>query len=451
MGQIQLVTPVPGPRSRALMERKQRTVPNAFSIHIPVAIAHARGALVTDVDGNTLIDLAGGLGCLNVGHSHPAVVQAIQAAAARFTHTDFSVIMYENYIRLAEELCRRAPGPAPKKACFFNSGAEAVENAIKFARKYTGRAGIIACEGAFHGRTNLTMALTSKVRPYKEGFGPFAPEIYRVPFPYVYRWPGGGDEAAVATAAAAALEGAFSTLVSPADTAAVIIEPVQGEGGFVPCPPGYLQRVQEICRRHGILLIVDEIQTGYGRTGRFFATEHYPGVEPDLLLVGKSMAAGLPLSGVIGRAEVMDAPGDSAIGGTYVGNPVAIEAALAVLAVMDQERLVERAGHLGQIIRGRLAALARRCELIGDIRGPGAMVGVELVWDRGTREPAGDALGQLIGLCASRGVIAVRAGIHRNVLRFLMPLVITDDQLQEALGVVEQALVEVAADAPAPA
>ncbi len=447
-GSIHLVTPIPGPRSRALMERKERVVPNAFDIHIPVAIAHARDALITDVDGNTMIDLAGGLGCLNVGHSAPEVVRAIQAAAENFTHTDFSVIMYDSYVRLAEELCRRVPGAFAKKACFFNAGAEAVENAVKFARRYTGKRALIAFEGAFHGRTNLTMGLTSKVKPYKEGFGPFAPEIYRIPFPYIYRWPGGGGDAAVAAAAAGLLEQAFRTLVAPEDTAAVIIEPIQGEGGFVPAPADYLLRIQEICRRYNVLLIVDEIQSGYARTGRFFATEHYPGVEPDLITVGKSMAAGMPLSGVIGRAEVMDAPGDSAIGGTYVGNPVACAAGLAVLQIIDRDRLDERAEALGHLFRRRFEALAERCHLIGDIRGLGAMVGVELVRDRRTREPAGEELGAIIQKCTQRGLIVVRSGVYRNVLRLLVPLTITDAQVHEALDVIGQAAMEVTGQAP---
>lgn len=449
MAHIRMVTPVPGPRSRELLARKEQVVPAALSLHLPAVIAQAQGALVTDVDGNTFIDLAGGLGCLNVGHSHPEVVRAIQEAAARFTHTDFSVMPYEPYVRLAEELCRRAPGRFPKKAAFFNSGAEAVENAVKIARAYTGRRAVIAMEGAFHGRTNLCLALTSRTRPYKQGFGPFAPEVYRVPYPYVYRWPGRPDPEVVAQQAADALEWAFLTQVDPADTAAVIVEPVLGEGGFVVPPAGWLPRVQAICRHYGVLLIVDEIQTGYGRTGRFLASEHF-GIEPDLICVGKSMAAGLPLSGVIGRAEVMDAPGDSAIGGTYVGNPVACAAALAVLSVLDRERLAERAQHLGHILMDRWQAIAARCPLVGEVRGLGAMVGVEFVTDRQTRTPAAEALGRILSAAMARGGLAVRAGIHRNVLRFLMPLVITDDQLHEALDVLEQVVLEQAAVGAAP-
>ncbi|MCG0239077.1 MAG: 4-aminobutyrate--2-oxoglutarate transaminase [Firmicutes bacterium] len=439
MANIRLVTEIPGPRSRALLERKERVVPRALSVHVPVVIDRAEGALITDVDGNTFIDLAGGVGCLNVGHSNPEVVRAIQEAAARFTHTDFSVVPYESYIQLAEELSRRAPGSFPKKVAFFNSGAEAVENAVKIARKYTGRKAIIAMEGAFHGRTNLTMALTSKVRPYKEGFGPFAPEIYRVPFPYVYRWPGRPSPAEVARQAAEALERAFLTVVSPQETAAVILEPIQGEGGFVVPPAEYLPMVQAICRRYGVLLIVDEIQTGYGRTGRFFASEHF-GIEPDLITVGKSIAAGMPLSGVIGRAEIMDSPEDSTIGGTYPGNPVACAAALAVLREMDRLGLVERARVIGDRIRQRFEAMAARSPLVGEVRGLGAMMAMELVRDRETREPATEETAELLRRCIRRGVIALRAGIYGNVVRILAPLVITDDQLDEALTVMEEEL-----------
>jgi 4-aminobutyrate aminotransferase / (S)-3-amino-2-methylpropionate transaminase / 5-aminovalerate transaminase len=447
---IRLTTGIPGPVSQELMAKKDTLIADAFSIHVPVAIESAEGALVKDVDGNTFIDLAGGLGCLNVGHSHPKVVRAIQDAAARFTHTDFSVVMYGSYVQLAERLIARAPGSFAKKACFFNAGAEAVENAVKFARKFTGKRGVIALEGAFHGRTNLTMALTSKVKPYKEGFGPFAPEIYRVPAPYLYRRPSGMNEAEYVRFCSDALERALVTMVAPSDTAAIILEPVQGEGGFVPLHPDYLKRVQEIARKHDILIIADEIQCGFGRTGTFFASEQL-GLEPDLICVGKSLAAGLPLSGVIGRKEVLDAPGDSTIGGTYVGNPVACAAANAVLDVMEAEGLVERANEVGELFRRRFGALANRLEGIpggklhvGDVRGLGAMIGMEMVRDLATREPAPSEVGKVMQKCIGRGVIIVKCGIFGNVLRMLVPLMIPVDQLNEALDVVEEACVEVA-------
>jgi len=447
---VRLKTAVPGPRSGEIMGRKDSFVPNAFSIHVPVAIKEARGALMTDVDQNVFIDLAGGLGCMNVGYSHPKVVKAIQQSAAQFTHTDFSVIMYQNYIDLAERLCQMAPGDFAKKACFFNAGAEAVENAVKFARKYTGRPAIIALEGAFHGRTNLTMGLTSKVKPYKEGFGPFAPEIYRVPSPYTYRRPSAMSEADYIRFCAEALERALTTSVAPEDCAAIILEPVQGEGGFVPLHPDYLRRVQEVAQKHRILIIADEIQTGYARTGTFFASEQVSLV-PDLICVGKSIAAGLPLSGVIGRREIMDAPGDSQIGGTYVGNPVAIEAALAVLDVIEQEGLAARAVQLGDLIQKRFRDLGHRLAgtpggrlQVGEVRGLGAMIGIEFVCDLATREPAGPEVSLILERSIARGVIAVRCGIYGNVLRMLMPLVIQKEQLSEALDIIAEVCVEVA-------
>lgn len=445
-----MATGVPGPASRALMARKEAVVPNAFSIHVPVAIAQAQGALVTDIDGNVFIDLAGGLGCMNVGHSHPRVVKAIQDSAARFTHTDFSVVMYENYVGLAERLSALAPGDFAKKACFFNAGAEAVENAVKFARKYTGKRAVIALEGAFHGRTNLTMGLTSKVRPYKEGFGPFAPEIYRVPAPHLYRRPAGMSEADFIRSCADALERALITMVDPKDTAAIILEPVQGEGGFVPLPPEYLKRVQEMARQHAILIIADEIQTGFGRTGSFFASTQL-GLVPDLITIGKSIAVGLPLAGVIGRQEIMDAPGDSTIGGTYVGNPIACEAAHAVLDVIEEEGLVARSHELGAIFRKRFGELGHQLAgrpgsqlQVGDVRGLGAMIGIEMVTDLATRAPATKLVGQIMQKCISRGVIIVKCGIYGNVLRMLVPLMIPKEQLAEGLDVLVQACLEVA-------
>ncbi len=447
---IRLATGIPGPISRDLMNRKDQLIADAFSIHVPVAIKDGHGALVTDVDGNVFIDLAGGLGCMNVGHSHPRVVSAIQESAAHFTHTDFSVIMYESLIRLAERLTRLAPGDFAKKAAFFNAGAEAVENAVKFARKFTGRRAIIALEGAFHGRTNLTMGLTSKVKPYKEGFGPFAPEIYRVPAPYTYRRPAGMSEADYVRFCGDALERALITQIAPSDCAAIILEPVQGEGGFVPLHPDYLGRVQEIAHKHQILIIADEIQSGFGRTGTFFASEQL-GLVPDLITVGKSLAAGLPLSGVIGRQEILDAPADSTIGGTYVGNPIACAAANAVLDVIAEENLVTRANDVGLVFRKRFGDLENRLAgtpgakvQVGEVRGLGAMIGMEMVRDLATRESAAPEVGKIMAKCINRGVIIVKCGVFGNVLRMLVPLMIPMDQLNEALDVLEQACIEVA-------
>src|SRR3954447_10756726 len=355
---IELRTAIPGPRSEEILQRKAQVVADPLSIYIPVVLDHGDGATLTDVDGNTFLDFTGGVGCLNVGHAHPRVTEAVQDQAARFLHTDFTIVPYEVYVTLAERLVGLAPISGPVKAAFFNAGTEAVENAIKFARAYTGRTAVIGFEGAFHGRTFLSLALTSKTHPYKAGLGPFAPEVYRVPFANDYR----GPDAATALAA---LERTFITQVAAENVAAIVVEPVQGEGGFVVAPRAFMQGLRRICDEHGIVLVVDEVQTGFGRTGKLFAIEHY-GVEPDLMTVAKSIAGGLPLSGVIGRAEIMDAPGDSAVGGTYVGNPVAQAAALAVLDVFEEDGLVARAAELGDRLRGRMESWQERFPQVGD-------------------------------------------------------------------------------------
>jgi len=429
---IQLGTEVPGPRSRAIVERKERVIANPMSLYLPIVAAEGSGATLTDVDGNTFIDFTGGVGCLNVGHAHPKVVEAVQEQAARFLHTDFTIVPYELCVTLAERLLALAPFAGPAKAAFFNAGTEAVENAVKFARAYTRRPAVIAFEGAFHGRTLLSLTLTSKTHPYKAGLGPFAPEIYRVPFPNAYR--------GITTAdALAALERAFIGQVAPETVAAIVLEPVQGEGGFIVAPREFVAGVRAICDRHGIVLIVDEVQTGFGRTGRMFAIEHYE-IEPDLITVAKSIAAGLPLSGVLGKAEIMDAPGDSAVGGTYVGNPVAQAAALAVLDVFEEEALVERAERIGEVIRGRMLEWQERHPQIGDVRGLGAMLAVEYVRDRETKEPAPELASDVAEAAAQRGLLLLKAGTYSNCNRVLCPLVITDSELDEALGVWEDAL-----------
>jgi 4-aminobutyrate aminotransferase/(S)-3-amino-2-methylpropionate transaminase len=429
---IRLQTDIPGPRSRAILERKDRVVADPLAIYLPVVVAEARGSTLTDVDGNTFIDFAGGVGCLNVGHAHPRVVEAVQEQAARFLHTDFTMVPYEVYVTLAERLLALAPLGGPAKAAFFNAGTEAVENAVKFARAYTRRPAVIAFDGAFHGRTLLSLTLTSKTHPYKAGLGPFAPEVYRVPFPNEYRGVSSAD-------ALAALERAFATQVARETVAAVILEPVQGEGGFIVAPPEFVRGVREICDREGIVMIVDEVQTGFGRTGAMFAIEH-SGVEPDLITVAKSIAAGLPLSGVLGKAAIMDAPGESAVGGTYVGNPVAQAAALAVLDVFDEEGLVERAERIGETIRGRMTGWQERHPQIGDVRGLGAMLALELVRDPETKDPAPELASRVAEECARRGVLILKAGVHSNCLRVLCPLVIADAELDEALGAWEEAL-----------
>jgi 4-aminobutyrate aminotransferase/(S)-3-amino-2-methylpropionate transaminase len=429
---IEIRTEIPGPRSREIVERKERIVAEPLSLVHPVVVAEGRGATLTDIDGNTFIDLTGGVGCLNVGHSHPRVVEAAQEQLARFAHTDFTIVPYESYVELAERLVAVSPFAGPAKAAFFNAGTEALENSIKFARSFTRRPAVIVFEGAFHGRTLLAMTMTSKTHPYKAGLGPFAPEVYRVPFPHSYRGPDAAE-------ALEALERAFLTQVAPESVAAIVMETVLGEGGFVAAPTDFVQGVRRICDEHGIAFVVDEVQTGYGRTGKMWAIEHH-GVEPDLLAVAKSIAAGLPLSAVVGKAEIMDAPPDSAIGGTYVGNPVAQAAALAVLDVFEEEGLVERAAALGETIRARMESWQERFEGIGDVRGLGAMLAIELVKDRDSKEPDADAATAVIEAAAQQGVLLLKSGIYSNCIRVLTPLVITHAELDEALRVWEQAL-----------
>jgi 4-aminobutyrate aminotransferase / (S)-3-amino-2-methylpropionate transaminase / 5-aminovalerate transaminase len=432
MRTIELKTTIPGPRSQEILNRKLRVVADPLSIYAPVIVDHGRGATVTDVDGNTFIDFMGGVGCLNVGHAHPRVTAAVQEQAERFLHTDFSILPYELYVTLSERLLALAPISGPTKAAFFNAGTEAVENAIKFARSYTKRPAVIAFEGGFHGRTLLSLSLTSKVHPYKAGLGPFAPEIYRVPFPNDFHGPD-------TRTALEALRRAFDTQVPAEQVAAIVIEPVQGEGGFLVCPRDYMAGLRELCDRHGIVLVADEVQTGVARTGRFFAMEHY-GVEADLITVAKSIAAGLPLSGVLGRAEIMDAPPDSAIGGTYIGNPVAQAAAMAVLDVVEDEGLCDRAVSIGDTIRSRMNEWESRYEAIGDVRGVGAMLAIELVHDRHTKEPAPELATAVVDEAASRGLLLLKAGVYANVIRVLLPLVIADSELDEALDVWEESL-----------
>jgi 4-aminobutyrate aminotransferase / (S)-3-amino-2-methylpropionate transaminase / 5-aminovalerate transaminase len=433
MGTINVVTEIPGPRSRELIARKEQVVSDPLELHVPAIIDIARGASFTDVDGNTMLDLSGGLGCHIVGYSHPKVVEAVQRQASRFSHTDFSVIPYEPYIELAERLVSLVGGD--RKVALFNSGAEAVENAVKFAKAATGRPALICFEGGFHGRTLLTMSLTSRHKPYKTGFGPFAPEVYRFPYPYPYR---SDDPEHAGREALAALERGFTTVVDPSTVAAAVVEPIQGEGGFVVPTPEFLSGLAELCARHGILTIADEIQSGCGRTGRFLASEHFD-FDADLVLLAKSLASGYPLSAVVGRREIMDAPGPSAIGGTYVGNPVACAAANAVLQVIEEEGLVERAEIVGKTIRSRWDDLSDEIEEIGEVRGVGAMIGVEFVHDRQTKEPNGEYLSALMTEAMRRGVVTVSCGAHHNVLRHLVPLVISDAELDEALDIVSDA------------
>ena len=433
MPTIDLKTEIPGPRSREIIARKERVVSDPLDLHVNAVIDRAEGAAFTDVDGNTWLDFSGGLGCHIVGYSHPKVVEAVRRQAERFSHTDFSVIPYESYVELAERLVRLCGG-GDRKVALFNAGAEAVENAVKFARAATGRPAILCFEGGFHGRTLLTMSLTSRHQPYKTGYGPFAPEIYRLPYAYPYRSDRPEEAARIALEA---MERAFTTVVDPKTVAAAVVEPIQGEGGFVVPSEGFLTGLAELCRKHGILVISDEIQSGCGRTGRFLAGEHV-GFQPHLVLLAKSLASGYPLSAVVGSKEVMDAPGPSAIGGTYVGNPVACAAANAVLDVIEEEGLVERAEIVGKTIRARWDDLSDEIEEIGEVRGVGAMIGVEFVKDRETKEPNPPFLSALMKGTQERGVVTVSCGIYHNVLRHLVPLVISDEQLDEGLDVLAE-------------
>jgi 4-aminobutyrate aminotransferase/(S)-3-amino-2-methylpropionate transaminase len=428
---IDIRTDIPGPRSREIIERKQRVIADPLSLTFPIVIERGEGARLTDVDGNTFIDFTGGVGCLNVGHSHPRVVEAAQEQLERFSHTDFTIVPYEVYVRLAERLCELAP-IANAKASFFNAGTEAVENAIKYARSYTKRPAVIAFEGGFHGRTLLALSLTSKTHPYKAGLGPFAPEVYRVPFPNDYRGPSAEE-------ALAALERALVTQVAAETVAAIVVEPVQGEGGFLVAPQEFIEGVRRLCDEHGIVMVVDEVQTGFARTGKLLSIEHY-GIEADLITVAKSIAMGLPLSGVIGKAEIMDAPGDSAIGGTYVGNPVAQAAALAVLDVIADENLCARATAIGDQLGERMLAWQQRSPQIGDVRGLGAMLAIELVADADSKEPAPELASAVTDEAAKRGLLLLKSGIYSNCIRVLTPLTLSDPELDEALGVWEEAL-----------
>lgn len=443
-GAIQLVTPIPGPRSRALLERRAQAVPRGVPAVTPIAVVHAEGAILTDVDGNRLIDFGGGIGVVNTGHRHPSVVDAVRAQLDRFAHVCFPVSTYEPYIELCERLNRLTPGDHPKRTFLVNSGAEAVENAVKVARHFTGRQAVVSFEHGFHGRTNLALALTSKAMPYKKGFGPFAPEVYRIPFPYCYRCDSGGradrrtgGQCCMATRER--LEQMFASVVDPDSVAAIIMELELGEGGFVPAPREYVSALAGFARDHGILFIADEIQTGFGRTGKLFACEHYDLV-PDLITTAKSLAGGLPLAAVTGRAEILEAPQVGGLGGTYGGNPLACAAALAVIDAMEAEQVPARAARMGERIRARFCEWATRHSCIGDVRGLGAMIGMELVTDRTTRQPDKSRAARLLAAALERGVILLSAGTYGNVIRILAPLTTPDAVLEEGLDAVEQAM-----------
>ncbi len=438
---------LPGPKSQELLARRQQAVPRGLSSTMNVFAAKADGAIIEDVDGNRFIDFAGGIGVMNVGHARPEVTQAIIEQAQKFTHTCFSVMMYEPYIELAERIAKITPGDFPKKAIFFNSGAEAIENAVKIARYATGRPAIIVFDNAYHGRTLMTMTMTAKVKPYKHRFGPFAPEVYRAPFPYAYRMNMTPEEAS--HSCIQELERMFVGEVAPDQVAAVVIEPLQGEGGFIPAPAGFLRDLKALCEKHGILFIADEIQTGFCRTGKMFAVEH-DGVVPDMITIAKSMGAGMPISGVIGRADIMDAPPPGTLGGTYSGNPVACAASLAVLDLYEKEDFAARSREIGEKLMQQFARLQERYDSVGDIRGIGGMLAVELVKDRATKEPDAHAASDILTAAHKRGLVLIKAGMYDNVIRVLVPLCVTDEQLQEAMGILDATFAEVAGAVAAP-
>ena len=439
MSTIQLKTAVPGLKSKALAARRNAAVPRGLSHATPVYVARAEGAVIEDVDGNLFIDFAGGIGCINIGHRSPPVMRAIAAQLDRFLHTCVQVTPYESYVRLAERLNELTPGKFPKKTLFVNSGAEAVENAVKIARAYKKRPGIIAFEDAFHGRTMMTLALTSKTHPYKAGFHPFPGEVYRIPYAYCFRCSYSLKYPSCDLYCARHLEYTFKRVVAQEGVAAVIAEPVLGEGGFVVPPQDFFQTLIEICRKHDVLFIADEVQSGFGRTGALFACERY-GIEPDLIVTAKSLGGGLPLAAVTGRAEIMDAPGPGGLGGTFAGNPLSCVAALAVLDLFEREDLNGRANQLGLHFQSRAQEWQRRWPMIGEVRGLGAMQAIELVRSTETREPAAEETKAVTQYCYEHGVITISAGSYGNVIRLLMPLVITDEQMDEALDVLEAAL-----------
>jgi 4-aminobutyrate aminotransferase / (S)-3-amino-2-methylpropionate transaminase / 5-aminovalerate transaminase len=424
--------------TKELQEMRQKYVAKGVSNGNLNIAKYAHGATVVDIDGKEWIDFAGAIGTLNVGHTHQKVTEAVKDQVEKFLHPGFNVMMYEGYIRLAKKLCEITPGDFDKQAILLNSGAEAVENAIKIARRYTGRPAVVSFVRGYHGRTNLTMGMTSKVKPYKFGFGPFAPEIYQAPYPYVYHKPAGMTEDEYIDQVIEEFKDFFLATVAPEMVACVVMEPVQGEGGFVIPPKKFVQAVSEFCKENGIVFVADEIQTGFGRTGKMFAIEHFD-VVPDLVTVSKSLAAGLPLSGVVGRKEIMEVTGPGELGGTYGGSPVGCAAALAVIDVFEEENLLEKSEILGQKLEAKLKEVAEKHEYVGDIRRLGAMVGCEIVEDRSSSKPNKAKTAEIVKYANENGLLLLSAGIKGNIIRFLTPLVITDEELAKGLAILEKA------------
>jgi 4-aminobutyrate aminotransferase/(S)-3-amino-2-methylpropionate transaminase len=430
-----LVTAIPGPKSTEALKRRTEATSGGLGMAIPVIIERASDAILLDIDGNQIIDLGSGIGVTNVGNSAQRVVDRVIEQVQAFTHTCFTVAPYMNYIEVCEKLNAMTPGTHKKKSLLVNSGAEAVENAVKIARHFTKRPAIVVFEHSYHGRTNLTMALTAKNMPYKEGFGPFAPEIYRVPMPYSFHWV--GNQATITEDAIEMITHKIDKEIGAHNVAAILIEPIQGEGGFIVPPKGFLPALAQYSKDNGIVFIADEVQTGFARTGHMFAVEE-EGVVPDMVVTAKGIAGGLPLAGITGRAEVMDSVHASGLGGTYGGNPIACAAALGAMETMEEENLVARARHIGEILGDSLRALAKKYSVIGEVRGRGAMQAIELV-EPGTKNPNTAAMNAVVKYCQSKGVLVLTAGTYSNVVRFLPPLVITDELLKDALGVLEEA------------
>ena len=430
-----LVTAIPGPKSTEALKRRTEATSGGLGMAIPVVIERASDAILLDIDGNQIIDLGSGIGVTNVGNAAQRVVDRVIEQVQAFTHTCFTVAPYMNYIEVCEKLNAMTPGSHKKKSLLVNSGAEAVENAVKIARHYTKRAAIVVFEHSYHGRTNLTMALTAKNMPYKEGFGPFAPEVYRVPMPYSFHWV--GDQATISQDAIDMVTHKIDKEIGAHNVAAILIEPIQGEGGFIVPPKGFLPALAKYSKDNGIVFIADEVQTGFARTGHMFAVEE-EGVVPDMLVTAKGIAGGLPLAAVTGRAEVMDSVHASGLGGTYGGNPIACAAALGAMETMEEENLVARARHIGEILGSALRELAKKYPVIGEVRGRGAMQAIELV-EPGTKNPNTAAMNAVVKYCQSQGVLVLTAGTYSNVVRFLPPLVITDELLKDALSVLDDA------------
>jgi 4-aminobutyrate aminotransferase/(S)-3-amino-2-methylpropionate transaminase len=432
MKSISLLTNVPGPKSIQLAARKQNAVPRGVPQITPVFASSASGATLTDVDGNVFLDFYGGIGCINAGHAQPTVVEAIQKQAEAFLHTCFMVASYEGYVALAERINRLAPGDGDKRTFFVNSGAEAVENGIKIARSFTGRPAVLCFDDAYHGRTYMAMSVTAKEKPYKHGFGPFSQDVYRVLFPNPYSSKNASAESLQA------IEDTFRHRIPANQVAAILIEPIQGEGGFIVPPVEFMHGLRALCDKHGIVLIADEVQTGYCRTGRTFACEHF-GLVPDILLSAKSIASGMPLAAITGRAEIMDQPGPGALGGTFGGNPVSCAAALATLSLFEDGSLCARSEEIGKIFAERARQWQQRFECIGDIRGLGGMRAIELVLDHKQMPPATDLTKQVTRYALEHGLLLVTSGTYGNVIRLLVPLVATDAQMHEGLDVLEAA------------